>query len=155
MMTSRLNIRKIKSDKLVITILIKNIYTLPDYLSGIKSAFLSQDETRFQRRYYKNGMHVGFILYMTDLTMGPIVEENLAEALRKSCRVGNFSSRLINIPNDQEKGVQRTPVDKIGLKDRIEGIKKNIIIRNQSGSPLLSGDSVAYHRQKAQASVTP
>ncbi|WP_394166077.1 phage portal protein [Photobacterium piscicola] len=91
----------------------QNIYALPDYLSGVESALLSQEATRFRRRYYKNGMHMGFILYMTDPTLTPIAEENLANALKKSRGVGNFSSMLINIP-----------VGNIGTKDEFEGIKK-------------------------------
>ena len=102
----------------------QNIYGLPDYLSGVESALLSQDATRFRRRYYKNGMHMGFILYMTDPTLTPIAEENLANALKKSRGVGNFSSMLINIPNGQEKGVQLIPAGNIGSKDEFEGIKK-------------------------------
>ncbi|MEF1204299.1 phage portal protein [Photobacterium damselae] len=102
----------------------QNIYALPDYLSGIESALLSQDATRFRRRYYKNGMHMGFILYTTDPSMTPESEEVLADALKKSRGVGNFSSMLINIPNGQEKGVQLIPVGNIGSKDEFEGIKK-------------------------------
>jgi len=102
----------------------QNIYGLPDYLSGVESALLSQDATRFRRRYYKNGMHMGFILYMTDPNMTPASEDELAEALKQSRGVGNFSSMLINIPNGQEKGVQLIPVGNAGTKDEYEGIKK-------------------------------
>ncbi len=102
----------------------QNIYGLPDYLSGVESALLSQDATRFRRRYYKNGMHMGFILYMTDPNMTPTSEDELVEALKQSRGVGNFSSMLINIPNGQEKGVQLIPVGNAGTKDEYEGIKK-------------------------------
>lgn len=102
----------------------QNLYGLPDYLSGIESALLSQDATQFRRRYYKNGMHMGFILYMTDPHMTPESEAMLAEALKKSRGVGNFSSMLINIPGGQEKGVQLIPVGNIGTKDEFEGVKK-------------------------------
>ena len=102
----------------------QNIYGLPDYLSGIESALLSQDATRFRRRYYKNGMHMGFILYVTDPNMTPEAEDNLAEALKKSRGVGNFSSALINIPGGGKDGVQLIPVGNIGSKDEFEGIKK-------------------------------
>ncbi|MEC4728835.1 phage portal protein [Shewanella sp. D64] len=102
----------------------QNIYGLPDYLSGIESALLSQDATQFRRRYYKNGMHMGFILYMTDPYLTPEAEDALEDALKKSRGVGNFSSMLINIPGGQEKGVQLIPVGNIGTKDEFEGIKK-------------------------------
>ena len=102
----------------------QNIYGLPDYLSGIESALLSQDATRFRRRYYKNGMHMGFILYMTDPSMTPTAEDDLADALKKSRGAGNFSSMLINIPGGQKDGVQLIPVGNIGSKDEFEGVKK-------------------------------
>ncbi|WP_146150086.1 phage portal family protein [Photobacterium frigidiphilum] len=93
-------------------------------MSGIQSVLLSQDATQFHRRYYKNGMHMGFVLYTTDPNLSPTSEDALKSALKNSRGVGNFSSMLINIPNGQEKGVQLIPVGSIGSKDEFEGIKK-------------------------------
>ncbi|GEK13233.1 phage portal protein [Aliivibrio fischeri] len=102
----------------------QGIYGLPDYLSGIESALLSQDATSFRRKYYKNGMHMGFILYMTDPTMTPTAEDQLAEQLKKSRGAGNFSSMLINIPGGTKDGVQLIPVGNIGSKDEFDNVKR-------------------------------
>lgn len=101
----------------------QNIYGLPDYLSGLQSAMLSEDATLFRRRYYKNGAHMGFILYTTDPNMTPEVEKDLQDALRNSRGVGNFKSLLINIPAGQEKGVQLIPVGDVSTKDEFNTIK--------------------------------
>ncbi|NAW58485.1 MULTISPECIES: phage portal protein [unclassified Vibrio] len=101
----------------------QNVYGLPDYLSGLQSAMLAEDATLFRRRYYKNGAHMGFILYTTDPNMTPAVEEELQDALKNSRGVGNFKSLLINIPNGQEKGVQLIPVGDVSTKDEFPTIK--------------------------------
>lgn len=101
----------------------QNIYGLPDYLSGLQSAMLAEDATLFRRRYYKNGAHMGFILYTTDPNMSPEVEKNLQDALKNSRGVGNFKSLLINIPDGQEKGVQLMPVGDVSTKDEFNTIK--------------------------------
>ncbi len=36
------------------------------YLSAIPSALLNESATLFRRKYYINGSHAGFIMYMTD-----------------------------------------------------------------------------------------
>ncbi|STW05267.1 putative phage portal protein [Klebsiella grimontii] len=44
----------------------QEIYGLPEYLSAIPSALLNESATLFRRKYYINGSHAGFIMYMTD-----------------------------------------------------------------------------------------
>ena len=45
----------------------EEIYGLPEYLSAIASAPLHESATLFRRKFYINGNHVGFIMYMTDV----------------------------------------------------------------------------------------
>ncbi|MDT1908995.1 capsid portal protein, partial [Acinetobacter baumannii] len=44
----------------------QEIYGLPGYLSAIPSTLLNESATLFRRKYYLNGSHAGFIMYMTD-----------------------------------------------------------------------------------------
>ncbi len=44
----------------------QEIYGLPEYLAALNSAWLNESATLFRRKYYQNGSHAGFILYMTD-----------------------------------------------------------------------------------------
>ncbi len=44
----------------------QEVYGLPEYLSAIPSTLLNESATLFRRKYYLNGSHAGFIMYMTD-----------------------------------------------------------------------------------------
>ncbi|NLC24425.1 MAG: capsid portal protein, partial [Oxalobacter sp.] len=44
----------------------QEIYGMPAYLSALQSAWLNEAATLFRRKYYQNGSHAGFIMYMTD-----------------------------------------------------------------------------------------
>jgi len=102
---------------------IQQIYGTPDYLGSVQSALLSNDATTFRRRYYKNGLHMGFIFYATDPNLSKTDEEDLKEKMSSSKGVGNFRSMFVNIPNGKEKGIQLIPVGDIATKDEFEKIK--------------------------------
>ncbi len=101
----------------------QQIYGAPDYLGCVQSALLSTDATAFRRRYYKNGLHMGFIFYATDPNLSKSDEEDLKEKMASSRGVGNFRSMFVNIPNGKEKGIQLIPVGDIATKDEFEKIK--------------------------------
>lgn len=103
---------------------IQQVYGAPDYLGCVQSALLSSDATTFRRRYYKNGLHMGFIFYATDPNLSKEDEEDLKEKMASSRGVGNFRSMFINIPNGREKGIQLIPVGDIATKDEFEKIKQ-------------------------------
>ncbi len=44
----------------------QEVYGLPEWISALQSALLNESATLFRRKYYENGSHAGFILYMTD-----------------------------------------------------------------------------------------
>jgi hypothetical protein len=39
---------------------------MPEYLSALNSAWLNESATLFRRKYYQNGAHAGYIMYVTD-----------------------------------------------------------------------------------------
>ncbi|MFT7680641.1 MAG: PBSX family phage portal protein [Moritella dasanensis] len=102
---------------------IQQIYGGPDYLGCVQSALLSTDATSFRRRYYKNGLHMGFIFYATDPNLSKDDEDDLKEKMSSSRGVGNFRSMFVNIPNGKEKGIQLIPVGDIATKDEFDKIK--------------------------------
>lgn len=102
----------------------QNIYGLPDYLSGLESALLSEDATKFRRRYYKNGAHLGFILFTSDPNITPAVEDALEEALSGSRGHGNFKSIHLNIPNGDKDSVKLLPIGDTATKDEFASIKE-------------------------------
>lgn len=124
---------------------VQQIYGAPDYLGCVQSALLSTDATAFRRRYYKNGLHMGFIFYATDPNLSKADEEDLKEKMASSRGVGNFRSMFVNIPNGKEKGIQLIPVGDIATKDEFEKIK------NITAQEVLTG-----HRFPAElAAVIP
>ncbi|NNU11903.1 phage portal protein, partial [Vibrio parahaemolyticus] len=102
---------------------VQQVYGGPDYLGCVQSALLSKDSTTFRRRYYKNGLHMGFIFYATDPNLSKDDEDDLKKKMASSRGVGNFRSMFINIPNGNEKGIQLIPVGDIATKDEYEKIK--------------------------------
>ena len=113
----------------------QTIYGLPEWLCGMQSILLNEDGTLFRRRYFANGCHIGYILYTSDPTIDPKIEQQIADMVSSGRGIGNFKSVYINIPNGKEKGVQIIPVGDISQKDEFEKIKK-----------ITAADVVVAHR---------
>lgn len=62
----------------------REIYGLPGYLSAIPSALLNESATLFRRKYYINGSHAGFIMYMTDAAQNQEDVNNLRNAMKSA-----------------------------------------------------------------------
>ena len=62
----------------------QEIYGLPGYLSAIPSALLNESATLFRRKYYINGSHAGFIMYMTDAAQNQEDVNNLRNAMKSA-----------------------------------------------------------------------
>ncbi|EEA8731495.1 phage portal protein [Salmonella enterica subsp. enterica] len=103
---------------------LQQIYGKPDYLGGIQSAMLNSDATMFRRKYYRNGAHMGYILYATDPDLSPEMEKEISEKIEQSKGAGNFRSMFINIPNGKPDGVKIIPVGDVGTKDEYVNIKR-------------------------------
>jgi len=58
----------------------QEVYGVPQYVSALQSAWLNESATLFRRRYYLNGSHAGFILYMTDTASNVNDVDKLREA---------------------------------------------------------------------------
>ena len=108
----------------------QQIYGIPDYLGGLQSAMLNFEATRFRQKYYKNGAHLGYILYATDPDMSPELEIEIRKKIEESKGAGNFRSMFINIPNGKAEGVKIIPVGDTGAKDEFVNIK-NISAQDQ------------------------
>ncbi len=113
----------------------QEIYGLPEYLSSLNSAWLNESATLFRRKYYENGSHAGFILYMTDAAQEKKDVDALRQALKDSKGPGNFKNMFMYAPNGKKEGLQVIPISEVQAKDEFFNIKN--VTRN---------DQLAAHR---------
>lgn len=101
----------------------QEIYGVPEYLSALDSAFLNKDATLFRRRYYINGAHAGFIMYVGEGGL----QEGDADALRTMLKgtkgVGNFKSVFVHLPNGKKDSIQILHPGEAAAKDEFVGMK--------------------------------
>ncbi|QKV52657.1 phage portal protein [Comamonas antarctica] len=101
----------------------QELYGLPEYLSALQSALLNESATMFRRRYYENGSHAGFIMYLTDGAIGNADVETLREQLRRAKGPGNFRNLFVHAPNGKPEGLKLIPVSEVAAKDDFGAIK--------------------------------
>jgi PBSX family phage portal protein len=101
----------------------QEIYGLPQYLSALNSAWLNESATLFRRKYYQNGSHAGFILYLTDPANNEEDITALRTALKDSKGPGNFRNLFMYSPNGKKDGMQVIPISEVAAKDEIFNIK--------------------------------
>ncbi|MDR1853474.1 MAG: phage portal protein [Azoarcus sp.] len=101
----------------------QEVYGLPQYIAALNSAFLNESATLFRRRYFNNGSHAGFILYMTDAAHNQEDIEGLRQALKDSKGPGNFRNLFMYAPNGKKDGLQLIPISEVAAKDDFLNIK--------------------------------
>lgn len=101
----------------------QEIYGLPEYLSAINATLLNESATIFRRRYYANGSHAGYILYLTDPQPNQADIDALREALKSSKGPGNFRNLFFHSPNGKTDGMKLIPVAEVAAKDGFGDVK--------------------------------
>lgn len=101
----------------------QEIYGLPEYLSALQSAWLNEAGTLFRRKYYLNGSHAGYILYINDALNDETSIDEIKKALKESKGPGNFRNMLLYAPNGKKEGVQIIPISEVTAKDEFLAIK--------------------------------
>ena len=101
----------------------QEIYGLPDWLAALQSALLNEAATLFRRKYYQNGSHAGFILYMTDAVQDETFVQDLRTAMRNSKGPGNFRNLFMHAPGGKKDGLQLLPISEVAAKDDFGAIK--------------------------------
>lgn len=101
----------------------QEVYGLPDYIPALQSAWLNESATLFRRKYYLNGSHAGFILYMTDAAQKEEDITALRQALKNAKGPGNFRNLFMYAPTGKKDGIQLIPVGEVAAKDEFLNIK--------------------------------
>lgn len=103
---------------------LQEIYGMPEYLSSLQSGLLNENATLFRRKYYLNGMHAGFILYISEETFQQNDSDALRQQLRQAKGPGNFRNLFLHIPKGKPDGVKILPISEIAAKDEFLHIKE-------------------------------
>jgi PBSX family phage portal protein len=101
----------------------QEVYGLPEYLGALHAAWLNESSTLFRRRYYENGSHAGFILYVTDPAQRQEDIDDLRAALKSAKGPGNFRNLFYYAPQGKKDGIQLIPVSEVAAKDEFFNIK--------------------------------
>lgn len=101
----------------------QEIYGLPQWLPALNSALLNESATLFRRKYYANGSHAGFILYINDPAQDEKDIEAIRQALKESKGPGNFRNLFLYSPSGKKDGVQLIPVSQVAASDEFLNIK--------------------------------
>lgn len=101
----------------------QEIYGLPEWLSALQSGLLNENATLFRRRYYLNGAHAGFILYLSEPLADNETSRMIEEKLRQAKGVGNFRNMFVHIPKGKKDGIQVMPIADVAAKDEFMSVK--------------------------------
>lgn len=102
----------------------QELYGMPEYLSALNSAWLNEAATLFRRKYYQNGAHAGYIMYVTDAAQSSTDVEALRKSMRDSKGLGNFKNLFFYAPNGKPDGIKIVPLSEVATKDDFFNIKK-------------------------------
>lgn len=115
----------------------------------MQSALLNESATLFRRKYYNNGSHAGFILYMTDAAQNEEDIDALRTALKTAKGPGNFRNLFVYAPNGKKEGIQLIPVSEVAAKDEfgsIKNISRDDQARRPTGLSAADGGGAAERR---------
>ncbi|MBU1350620.1 MAG: phage portal protein [Gammaproteobacteria bacterium] len=120
----------------------QEIYGLPEYLATLQAAWLNESATLFRRRYFNNGSHAGFIMYITDPAHQQADVDSIREALKQSKGPGNFRNLFMYAPNGKKDGIQIIPVGEVAAKDdfiNIKNVSRDDVLAAHRIPPQLMG----------------
>lgn len=116
----------------------QELYGMPEYLSALNSAWLNESATLFRRKYYQNGAHAGYIMYVTDSAQSKTDIEAMRSAMSSSKGLGNFKNLFLYAPNGKPDGIKILPLSEVATKDDFFNIKK------VSAADLLDAHRIPY-----------
>lgn len=101
----------------------QEIYGIPQYFATLSSLWLNEDATLFRRKYYKNGAHSGFLLYMNNPNLTQEQEKEIKSALNSAKGLGNFKNMFVNGKGKDKEKPELIPIGEISAKDEFKSMK--------------------------------
>lgn len=120
----------------------QEIYGIPEWTPALQAGLLNFDATIFRRKYYINGSHAGYILYVSEATLDDDDADAIEKAMEQSKGPGNFRNLFLHMPGGKEKGVQVIPIGEAAAKDEFLGVKnttRDDILAAHRVPPVLIG----------------
>ncbi len=128
----------------------QEIYGLPGYLSVIPAALLNESATLFRCKYYINGSHAGFIMYMTDTLQNLGEVNNIRQAMKSAKGPGNFRYLFMYSPNGKKDGIQIIPLPEVAAKDEflnIMNVSRDDMMATHRVPPQMMGGLGMWRRR--------
>jgi len=101
----------------------QELYALPKYLSALNSAWLNESATLYRRKYFENGAHAGYVMYVTDPAQNKEDISALRDMMSKSKGDGNFRNIFYHAPNGKPDAIKIIPLSEVATKDDFFNIK--------------------------------
>lgn len=101
----------------------QEIYGIPQYFAVLSSIWLNEDATLFRRKYYLNGAHSGFLLYMNNPNLTEDQENDIKRSLASAKGLGNFKNMFINGKGKDNEKPDLIPVSQLSAKDDFAAMK--------------------------------
>lgn len=120
----------------------QEIYGLPEYLAALNAAWLNESATLFRRKYYHNGNHAEFIMYVTDSLPDGGYVDDIREAMKNSKGPGNFRNLFVYAPGGKKDGLQIIPVSEVAARDdffKIKNVSRDDVLAAHRVPPQLMG----------------
>jgi len=124
----------------------QELYGLPEYLSALNSVWLNESATLYRRKYFENGAHAGYVMYVTDPAQNKEDISALRDMMSKSKGDGNFRNIFYHAPNGKPDAIKIIPLSEVATKDDFFNIK------NATRDDLLSAHHTRRKRQLASTS---
>ena len=113
----------------------QEVYGIPQYFASLSSVWLNEDATLFRRKYYLNGAHSGFLLYMNNPNLTDKQEEEIKIKLNSTKGLGNFKNMFVNGKGKDKEKPELIPVGQLDAKDEFSKMKN-----------VTTGDILSAHR---------
>jgi len=120
----------------------QEIYGMPEYLAALNSAWLNESATLFRRKYYLNGSHAGFVMYVSDALQDQSYVDGIRTALKESKGPGNFRNMFVYAPGGKKDGIQILPISEVAAKDdffNIKNVSRDDVLAAHRVPPQLIG----------------
>lgn len=101
----------------------QEVYGVPEYISALNSAWLNESATLFRRKYFENGQHAGYVMYLTDAAQNQTDVDNIRNAMKSARGRGNFRNLFMYAPGGKKDGIQIIPLSEVTAKDEFFNIK--------------------------------